>query len=66
MKPTERSFLEAEDEEDAEDEEEDREVFILGWMTAVYWRGIIEGILVEFLRMERVGEAVVTVGAKVG
>lgn len=64
MKPTDRSFLEEADEE----EEDEREVLTLGSMMEgmVYWRAIIDGMAVEFLRMERDGEAVVTVGAKLG
>ena len=64
MKPTDRSFLEEADEE----EEDEREVLALGWITEgmVYWRAIINGIAVEFFRMECVGEAVVTVDAKLG
>ena len=64
MKPTDRSFLE----EDEEDKEEDRED-LLGWITAgmVCWRGIMEGILVVvvFLRIDRGKVAVVTVDAKI-
>lgn len=61
MKPTDRSFLK----EEEDDEEEDREDLVLAWITVgiVYWRDM-EGILVEFLRMERGWEAVVTVVAK--
>jgi hypothetical protein len=52
--------------EEEEDEDGDREVFLV-WMTAgiVYWRDIMEGILMEFLRIERGREAVVTVVAKI-
>jgi hypothetical protein len=63
MKPTDRSFLE----EDEEDMEEDREDF-LGWITAgmVCWRDIMEGILVVvFLRIDRGKVAVVLVDAKI-
>lgn len=63
MKPTDRSFLE----EDEEDMEEDREDF-LGWLRAgmVYWRDMMEGILVVvFLRIDRGKVAVVTVVAKI-
>lgn len=62
MKPTERSFLD----EEEEDMDEDRED-LMGWTRAgiVYWRDIIEGILVEvFLRMDRGKVAVVMVVAK--